>query len=151
MSAGIARDHHPLPLIEHLDRIVEIGDRVEIGANSTIDRGFVSSTCVGSDTTIDNMVHIGHNCSIGERVLIAAQTGLSGSVHIGSDTRIGGQVGVVEHVHIGKGAQIGAQSGVMRNVADGQRVLGTPAQEAMKTMRMYAALQQSVDMDASSD
>ena len=120
---------------------VAMGDRIEIGANATVDRGFLGDTTIGSDTKIDNHVHIGHNCSIGSGVVIAAQTGLSGSVVVEDGALIGGQVGVVEHTRIGRGARIGAQSGVNKDVASGQRVLGTPANDAMATKRSYVALQ----------
>jgi UDP-3-O-[3-hydroxymyristoyl] glucosamine N-acyltransferase LpxD len=129
---------------------VAIGDRVEIGANTTIDRGFIEATTIGRDCKIDNLVHIGHNCVLGNGVLIAAQTGLSGSVIVGDGVQIGGQVGIVEHVQVGKGAQIGAQSGVLRDVHPGQRVLGTPAQDAMKTLRMYATERTRAETDSTS-
>ena len=129
---------------------VAIGDRVEVGANTTIDRGFIEATTIGADCKIDNLVHIGHNCELGDGVLIAAQTGLSGSVIIGDGVQIGGQVGIVEHVQIGQGAQIGAQSGVLKDVPPGQRVLGTPAQDAMKTLRMYATARAQAETDSTS-
>ena len=130
---------------------VEIGDRVEIGANATVDRGFLADTTIGSDTKIDNHVHIGHNCCIGSGVVIAAQTGLSGSVTVEDGALIGGQVGIVEHTRIGRGAQIGAQSGVSKDVASGQRVLGTPANEAMATKRSYAALRRLAQRGSNTD
>ena len=84
-------------------------------------------------------MHIGHNNRLGQHVIIAAQTGLSGSVTVGNGVVMGGQVGVVEHTNIGNG-RIGAQSGVLRNVEENETVLGTPAEPAMKMKRMYAAL-----------
>lgn len=134
---------HPTPngpvSIPHIGGVI-IKDRVELGANTTIDRGFLEDTHIGSDCQIDNQVHIGHNCRIGRGVIIAAQTGISGSVVIEDGVMIGGQVGIVEHTTIGKGARIGAQSGVLKDVPQGESVLGTPAQQSMKVKRLYAQL-----------
>lgn len=92
---------------------VEIGDNVEIGANSCVDRGALGATKIGSGTKIDNLVQIAHNVEIGERVVIAAQTGISGSTVIESDAVIGGQVGMGDHARILSGAIIGSQAGVL--------------------------------------
>ena len=132
---------HPTPdgpvSIPHIGG-VRIEDRVELGANTTIDRGFLEDTLIGADCRIDNQVHIGHNCRLGRGVIIAAQTGISGSVVIEDGVLIGGQAGIVEHTLIGKGARIGAQSGVTKDVPPGESVLGTPAHQAMKVKRLYA-------------
>ncbi len=90
-----------------------IEDDVEIGANTTIDRGALDETRIGRGTKIDNLVHIGHNCQIGENVVIAAQTGLSGSIVIEKDVVLGGQVGVGEHARIEEGVMLGGQGGVL--------------------------------------
>ncbi len=92
---------------------VVIEDDVEIGANTTIDRGALGRTRIGKGTKLDNMVHIGHNCDIGERVVIAAQTGISGSVTIENDCVIGGQVGFGDHIHVQSGAVIGSKAGIL--------------------------------------
>jgi UDP-3-O-[3-hydroxymyristoyl] glucosamine N-acyltransferase len=92
---------------------VVIEDDVEIGANTTIDRGALGRTRIGRGTKLDNMVHIGHNCDIGERVVIAAQTGISGSVTIENDCVIGGQVGFGDHIHVQSGAVIGSKAGIL--------------------------------------
>ncbi|HXT64748.1 MAG TPA: UDP-3-O-(3-hydroxymyristoyl)glucosamine N-acyltransferase [Pyrinomonadaceae bacterium] len=92
---------------------VVIEDDVEIGANTTIDRGALGRTRIGKGTKLDNMVHVGHNCDIGERVVIAAQTGISGSVTIEDDCVIGGQVGFGDHIHVQSGAVIGSKAGVL--------------------------------------
>ena len=92
---------------------VVIEDDVEIGANTTIDRGALGRTRVGRGTKLDNMVHVGHNCDIGERVVIAAQTGISGSVTIENDCVIGGQVGFGDHIHVQSGAVIGSKAGIL--------------------------------------
>ena len=136
---------HPTPngpvSIPHIGGVT-IRDGVELGANTTIDRGFLEDTHIGADCRIDNQVHIGHNCRIGRGVIIAAQTGVSGSVVIEDGVMIGGQAGIVEHTIIGKGARIGAQSGVLKNVPPGESVLGTPAHQSMKMKRLYATLLQ---------
>jgi len=92
---------------------VAIEDDVEIGANTTIDRGALGLTRIGKGTKLDNMVHVGHNCDIGERVVIAAQTGISGSVTIENDCVIGGQVGFGDHIHVQSGAVIGSKAGIL--------------------------------------
>ncbi len=90
-----------------------IGDYVEIGANCTIDRGALDKTVIGPGTKLDNLVHIGHNCSVGAHVVIAAQTGVSGSVTIGDDVIVGGQVGLGDHATIEPGVILGSGSGVL--------------------------------------
>ena len=92
---------------------VVIEDDVEIGANATIDRGALGRTRIGRGTKLDNMVHVGHNCDIGERVVIAAQTGISGSVVIEDDCVIGGQVGFGDHIRVQSGAVIGSKAGIL--------------------------------------
>lgn len=110
---GYVRDekgvYHQFPQIG----TVVIEDNVEIGASSTIDRGALGETRIGEGTKLDNMVHVGHNCSIGKRCVIAAQTGISGSVTIEDDCVIGGQVGFGDHVRVQSGAIIGSQAGVL--------------------------------------
>ncbi len=90
-----------------------IEDDVELGANTTVDRGALGRTRIGKGTKLDNMVHVGHNCDIGERVVIAAQTGISGSVTIEDDCVIGGQVGFGDHIRVQSGAVIGSKAGVL--------------------------------------
>ncbi|HEX3145390.1 MAG TPA: UDP-3-O-(3-hydroxymyristoyl)glucosamine N-acyltransferase [Pyrinomonadaceae bacterium] len=92
---------------------VLIEDEVELGANTTVDRGALGRTRIGRGTKLDNMVHVGHNCDIGERVVIAAQTGISGSVTIEDDCVIGGQVGFGDHIRVQSGAVIGSKAGVL--------------------------------------
>ena len=92
---------------------VVIEDDVELGANTTVDRGALGRTRIGKGTKLDNMVHVGHNCDIGERVVIAAQTGISGSVTIEDDCVIGGQVGFGDHIRVQSGAVIGSKAGVL--------------------------------------
>lgn len=120
-----------------------IGDDVEIGANSTIDRGALDETRIGRGTKIDNLVHIGHNCQIGEHVVIAAQTGLSGSIVIEDGVVLGGQVGIGEHARIGEGVMLGGQGGVLpHKVLRGKGVAfwGTPAQPVREYLKQLATL-----------
>ncbi|MGA7221201.1 MAG: UDP-3-O-(3-hydroxymyristoyl)glucosamine N-acyltransferase [Candidatus Sulfotelmatobacter sp.] len=120
-----------------------IEDDVEIGANTTVDRGALDETRIGRGTKIDNLVHIGHNCQIGRNVIIAAQTGLSGSIVIENDVVLGGQVGIGEHARIEEGVMLGGQGGVLPNkVLRGKGVAfwGTPAQPVRKYLKQLAAL-----------
>jgi UDP-3-O-[3-hydroxymyristoyl] glucosamine N-acyltransferase len=116
---------------------------VEIGANTTIDRGSTRDTVIGEGTKIDNLVQIAHNVSIGRHCLIAGQTGISGSSQVGDFVMMGGQVGLADHVNIGSGAMLGAQSGYMSDIPPGTRWLGSPAvpvREFMKTFTMLRKL-----------
>jgi UDP-3-O-[3-hydroxymyristoyl] glucosamine N-acyltransferase len=120
-----------------------IEDDVEIGANATIDRGALDETLIGRGTKIDNLVHIGHNCRLGQNVMIAAQTGLSGSIVIEDDVVLGGQVGIGEHARIEEGVMLGGQGGVLPNkVLRGKGVAfwGTPAQPVRQYLKQLAAL-----------
>lgn len=122
---------------------LEIGDDVEIGANVTIDRGALDATVIGRGVKIDNLVHIGHNVTIGENVVIAAQTGISGSVIIERDVIIAGQVGIADHVRIEEGVVLGAQCGVPSNkVIRGRGVVfwGTPARPIREYLKELAVL-----------
>lgn len=118
--------------------IVRIEADVEIGANTCIDRAKFGETFVGQGTKIDNLVQIGHNCTIGRHCIICGQVGLAGSVTIGDGAVLAGQVGIADNVTIGKGAAIGAQSGVMSDVPDGERYFGYPASPGGPMMRSYA-------------
>lgn len=112
--------------VPQLGRVL-IGDNVEIGANTTIDRGTLGDTVIGSGTVIDNLVQIGHNVHIGLCCVLAAQVGIAGSAGIGDGAMIGGQAAIADHVVIGSGARIAACSGVMREVPPGVTVGGCPA------------------------
>lgn len=112
--------------IRQIGRCV-LGNDVEVGCNSTIDRGSLGDTVIGDGTKIDNMAHVGHNCRIGSNCFIVAQVGIAGSTVIGDGARIGGQVGIAGHVEIGEGASIAAGSGVMSNIPDGETWSGRPA------------------------
>jgi len=125
---GYVRDEDGYVKFPQVGR-VEIGDDVEIGANSTVDRGALGATVIGSGTKIDNLCHVGHNVRIGSRTVIAAQTGISGSVTIGDDVVIAGQVGIADHVRIDTGAVVGAQCGIPsgKRIRAGEVFWGTPA------------------------
>ena len=132
----------------HYEKFPQVGrlvieDDVEIGANATIDRGALDETRIRRGTKIDNLVHIGHNCQIGEDVVIAAQTGLSGSIVIENGVVLGGQVGIGEHARIGEGVMLGGQGGVLPNkVLRGKGVAfwGTPAQPLREYLKQLATL-----------
>jgi UDP-3-O-[3-hydroxymyristoyl] glucosamine N-acyltransferase len=120
-----------------------IEDDVEIGANATVDRGALDETRIRRGAKIDNLVHIGHNCQIGEDVVIAAQTGLSGSIVIENGAVLGGQVGIGEHARIGEGVRLGGQGGVLPNKilrGKGQAFWGTPAQPLKQYLKQLAAM-----------
>lgn len=122
---------------------LEIEDEVEIGANTTIDRGALEITRIGRGTKIDNLVHIGHNCKIGENVILAAQVGFSGSVVVEDNAVIGGQVGVGEHARIQEGVLLGGQAGVLpKKILRGKGVAfwGTPAKPLREYLKSLAAL-----------
>jgi UDP-3-O-[3-hydroxymyristoyl] glucosamine N-acyltransferase len=122
---------------------LEIEDDVEIGANTTIDRGALAVTRIARGVKIDNLVHVGHNVRIGEDVVIAAQTGFSGSITVEKDAVIGGQVGIGEQATIGEGVMLGGQSGVLpKKILRGKGVAfwGTPAKPLRKYLEELAAL-----------
>jgi UDP-3-O-[3-hydroxymyristoyl] glucosamine N-acyltransferase len=121
---------------------VEIGDRVEIGANSCVDRAALGVTSIGDGTKIDNLVHVGHNCRIGRNVVVAAQTGFSGGVVVEDYAVIGGQVGVGDKARIESGAIVGSGSGILTSkiVRAGQPVWGTPARPLRDHLEQLAVL-----------
>ncbi len=125
--------------IPHVGRAI-IGDDVEIGANSTIDRGSVDDTVIGAGTKIDNLVHVAHNVRVGRLCLLVAQCGVSGSVRIEDGAVLAGQVGVSGHLTIGAGAKVGAQGGVISDIPAGESWSGYPARPHREAMRAYAAL-----------
>lgn len=122
-----------------LGRVV-IGDDVEVGANSTIDRGSIQDTAVGAGTRIDNLVQIAHNVRLGRCCVIVAQVGIAGSTVLGDFVQVGGQAALAPHLTIGAGAQIGAQAGVIADVPPGAILLGSPAQPRKEFFRGVAVL-----------
>ena len=129
--------YHKVPQVG----IVVVGDDVEIGANTTIDRATTDATRIGDGTKIDNLVQIGHNVVTGRHCIIVAQVGISGSTQLEDYVTIGGQAGIIGHVTLGRGAQIGAQSGVSKSVPPAARVFGTPAVAINVFKRINAYLQ----------
>lgn len=120
--------------------LVLLEDDVEIGANSTVDRGSAQNTVIGAGTRIDNLVQIGHNVRLGRCCVIVAQVGISGSTVLEDYVQVGGQAAFTGHVRIGRGAQVGAQAGVIGNIAPGAIVLGSPAQPRHDFFRQVATL-----------
>ena len=128
--------HNKIP---HVGRCI-IGDDVEIGANTTIDRGSIDDTVVGSGTKIDNLVHIAHNVRIGEKCLMMAQVGVAGSVTIGDGAILAGQAGISGHLSIGAGARLAAQAGVFGDIPAGETWSGYPARPHRDSLRASAAV-----------
>ncbi|MCE5313751.1 UDP-3-O-(3-hydroxymyristoyl)glucosamine N-acyltransferase [bacterium] len=135
---GYKPSSHGLLKYPHVG-IVEIGEDVEIGANSAIDRAKTGATVIGSGTKIDNLVHIAHNCKIGSHCVIVALSGIAGSVHVGNGVMLAAQVGVKDHVRIEDGAVVAARAGVIGDIEKGATVSGFPAREHRSEMRVQAA------------
>ena len=121
--APVNGHYHKIPQLG----IVEIGDDVEIGANTTVDRSTMGSTKIGNGVKLDNLIMIAHNVEVGDDTVMAAQAGIAGSTKVGARCKVGGQVGLAGHIHIGDDVEIGAQSGIQRNIRNGSRVIGSPA------------------------
>ena len=119
---------------------VVVGDDVEIGASTCIDRATLGSTVIGSGVKLDNLITIAHNVRVGENSVMAAQVGIAGSTEIGRDVQIAGQVGIVDHVRVGDGVLIWAQSGISKDVKAGTQVFGSPAREKRKAFRETVSL-----------
>jgi UDP-3-O-[3-hydroxymyristoyl] glucosamine N-acyltransferase len=134
--------HAKVPQLGH----VEIGDDVEIGACTTIDRGTFEATRIGAGTKIDNLVQVAHNCQIGQHNLLISQMGIAGSSSTGDFVVIAGQVGITDHVHIGDKAIIGAKAGVTKDVPAGQRTLGAPATPERDQKRILMTLERLPEM-----
>jgi UDP-3-O-[3-hydroxymyristoyl] glucosamine N-acyltransferase len=134
--------HTKMPQLGH----VEIGDDVEVGACTTIDRGTFQATRIGEGTKIDNQVQIGHNCQIGRHNLLVSQVGIAGSCSTGDYVVLAGQVGIVDHVHIGDHVVIGGQAGVTKDVPAGQRILGSPATPEREQKRILMSLERLPDI-----
>src|SRR6516225_7296131 len=125
--------------VPQLGRVI-LEEDVEVGANTTIDRGSSQDTVIGAGSRLDNLVQIGHNVVLGRCCVIVSQVGISGSTVLGNFVRVGGQAGLTGHLRIGHGAEIGAQAGVMSDVAPGAKVLGSQAQPIRDFFRQIATL-----------
>jgi UDP-3-O-[3-hydroxymyristoyl] glucosamine N-acyltransferase len=132
-------DGRGLIKIPHIGNVI-IGNGVEIGANSCVDRGKFSATIVGDGCKIDNLVQIGHNSKMGRSCIMAGASGLAGSVTLGDGVIVGGGVCISDHVTLGNGVQVGGMSGVINDFGDGKKVLGYPAVEARDALKQWATL-----------
>ena len=134
-----SEDGQGLVKIPHIGNVV-IGNYVEIGANSTVDRAKFSSTIIGDGCKIDNLVQIAHNCVLGRSCIMAGSSGLAGSVTLGDGVIIGGSSSIKDHLTIHSGAVVGGGSGVMNDVAAGKTVVGYPATDSRDMFRQWVAL-----------
>ena len=121
-------------------------DDVEVGCNTTIDRGSIGDTVIGAGTKIDNLVQIGHNDRIGRHVMLISQVGISGSTTVGDGAVLGGQAGVGGHLRIGAGARVGGQAGVTGDVPDGATFSGYPARPHREAMRAQGLIFRLADL-----
>ncbi len=137
---GYALDPAGPVKVPQLGRVL-IGDAVEIGANTTVDRGSGHDTVIGAGSMIDNLVQIGHNVVLGRCCVLASQVGISGSTKLDDFVMVGGQVGFAGHLRVGSGARIAAKSGVMRDLTAGSTVCGSPAVPLAEFMRQTVVLQ----------
>jgi UDP-3-O-[3-hydroxymyristoyl] glucosamine N-acyltransferase len=125
--------------VPHLGRVI-LEDDVEIGANTTIDRGSAADTVIGAGSRLDNLVQIGHNVRLGRCCVIVAQVGIAGSTVLEDFVQVGGQAAMAGHLRVGKGARIGAQAGVISDVPLGAALVGSPAQPRQEFFRQIATL-----------
>jgi UDP-3-O-[3-hydroxymyristoyl] glucosamine N-acyltransferase len=137
---GFAFDNGRYHKIPQVGTVI-VGDDVEIGANTTIDRATTDSTRIGDGTKIDNLVQIGHNVVTGKHCIIVAQVGISGSTELEDYVTIGGQAGLSGHIRVGRGAQVAGQSGVTKSIRAGTTVLGYPAMPIELFKRLHAIFQ----------
>jgi UDP-3-O-[3-hydroxymyristoyl] glucosamine N-acyltransferase len=138
---GFASTKDGFLTVPQLGRVI-LEDDVEVGANTTIDRGSMRDTVIGAGSRIDNLVQIGHNVLLGRCCVIVAQVGISGSTVLEDFVRVGGQAAMAGHLRIGRGAQIGAQAGVISDAPAGAILLGSPAQPRREFFRQVATLKQ---------
>ncbi|MBI1327162.1 MAG: UDP-3-O-(3-hydroxymyristoyl)glucosamine N-acyltransferase [Alphaproteobacteria bacterium] len=146
---GFAMDRRGFVKVPQLGRVV-IGNGVEIGSNSCIDRGALGDTVIGDGTWIDNLVQIGHNVKVGRNCVLIAQCGIAGSTVLEDFVIIAAQAGVAGHLHLAQRARVGAKSGVMRDVGAGEEVLGIPAVPKREFFRQTASLGRLIEREKSS-
>jgi UDP-3-O-[3-hydroxymyristoyl] glucosamine N-acyltransferase len=132
-------DGRGLIKIPHIGNVI-IGNGVEIGANSCVDRGKFSATVIGDGCKIDNLVQIGHNSKMGRSCIMAGSSGLAGSVTLGDGVIVGGSASISDHVTLGNGVQVGGGSGVLSDFTDGKKILGYPAVEARDALKQWVVL-----------
>jgi UDP-3-O-[3-hydroxymyristoyl] glucosamine N-acyltransferase len=136
--------YHRIPQIGN----VVIEDNVDIGANTCVDRATMGSTVVGRGVKLDNLIQLGHNVSVGENTVIAAQTGIAGSSKVGTGCILAGQVGIAGHLDIGDGVKLGSKSGVSNNIAAGETFMGYPAMPIGKFQRTNAVIRNLLTLSA---
>ena len=138
-----APDGSGLVKIPHIGNVV-IGNNVEIGANTCVDKAKFNSTIIGDGCKIDNLVQIAHNCILGKSCVMSGSSGLAGSVILGDGVMIGGGAKIKDHVTLGSGVSVGACSGVISDFSDGKSILGYPASESRDTLKQWVALKKLV-------
>ena len=136
--------YHRIPQIGN----VVIEDNVDIGANTCVDRATLGSTVIGRGVKLDNLIQLGHNVTVGENTVIAAQTGVAGSSKIGAGCMMAGQVGIAGHLTIGDGVRLGSKSGVSNSIADGEAFMGYPAVPLGKFQRTNAVIRNLLTLSA---
>lgn len=141
---GFASNGQKIPQIGH----VELGNNVEIGANTTIDRAAIGKTSIGNNTKIDNLVMIAHNVQVGENSILVSQVGIAGSTKIGNHVTLGGQVGIVGHITVGDNVMVGAKSGINGSVKSNQVLAGYPLQPYRKHLESLAIIKKLPEMFA---
>ncbi len=129
-----------------LGRVI-IGDDVEIGANTCIDRGTSMDTEIGDGTKLDNLVQVAHNVRIGKGCFITSQVGIAGSSEIGNHVMMGGQSGISGHLKVGDGAKVAAQSGITKNIPPGETVVGFPATDSKRFWKNMATLNRMIKLN----
>lgn len=135
---GVDADERGIFDLPHVGRVI-MGDRVSVGSQTSIDRGFLGDTVIGNDVKIDNLVQVAHNVTLGDGCMLAGHVGISGSCHVGKNVLMGGSVGLADHLTVGDGAKLAARAGVMHDVPAGEMWSGIPAMPVREHMRLISA------------